>query len=248
MEMALVKMVIRSFPNRNYSGKIIEFKLPVNPETLTKNFKVELDKQSPAGSQGIEPRYKRTAPEEFKIEFILDGTRTIEGYGYDGLFTEGVAKTDSNSKDAKPKEDELVEKQLENFLTTVYQMDGDIHRPRFCILTWGTELFRGVISSLDVNYSLFHPNGKPLRVKMNATFIDFIAKEEREKKNRKRSPDLTKIRRVNSGDRLDKMVSDLYGDPKFLIQVARANGLTSFRKIDQRSELRFPPIDKTEIV
>jgi len=248
METALVKMSIKSFPNRDYSGKAKEFILPVNPETFSKNFKVELDTQSAAGSQGGEPRYKRTAPEEFKIEFILDGTNTIEGYEYDGLFKKEVAENDSTLKNTEFPADDLVEKQLAKFLETVYQMDGDIHRPRFCVLTWGSQLFRGVVSSLDVNYSLFHPNGKPLRIKMNATFFDFVAKEEREKQSRKKSPDLTRVKRVASGDRLDKMVSDLYGNPKFLVQVARTNGLTSLRKLKVGQELRFPPIDKTEIV
>ncbi len=248
MEKALEKMSIKSFSERTFQGNEKEFTVPVNPESFSKNFKVEYDTKRPQGKDGTSARFTSTAPEEFKIEFILDGTNAIEGYSY-------VDETRDADNDTSPhiggqpfpKED-MVEVQLKKFLDTVYDMDGDIHRPRFCVVTWGAQLFRGILSSLDVNYTLFHPSGKPLRVKLNVNFLDYVAQDERERRAQQNSPDLTKIRQVKAGDRLDKMVSDLYDDPKFLIQVARANKLTSFRKIKPGIALRFPPIDKTEEV
>ena len=247
MESSLEKMIIESFPNRNYSGEKKKFILPVNPESFSKNFKVEYDTKRPHGQQGTSGRFNSTAPEEFKIEFILDGTNTIAGYDYGDLFKKETAKDAQFDNETFPKDD-LVELQLNKFLETVYDMDGDIHRPRFCTLTWGSKLFQGILSSLDINYSLFHPNGKPLRIKLNANFLDYIAQEERERRNRKSSPDLTRIKRTKAGDRLDKLVSDFYGDPRFILQVARANRLTSIRYVKDGTELRFPPVDKTEIV
>jgi len=99
---------------------------------------------------------------------------------------------------------------------------------------------------LDINYTLFHPNGKPLRAKISATFLDYVAQEQREQEARRQSPDLTRIRRIKAGDRLDKMVGEFYNDPKFTQQVARANNLTTFRLIKPGIELSFPPLDKTE--
>lgn len=244
----LKKMVIESYAKRDFSDKKSELKkfiVPVNPESFSKNFKVEYETKRPHGKHGTSGKYNSTAPEEFKIEFTLDGTNTIQGYEYDGLFKDSEADANVNS-DNFPKE-ELVEKQLDKFLHTVYNMDGEIHRPRFCVITWGSELFRGILSNLDINYSLFHPSGKPLRVKISATFLDYVAKEERERKNNKKSPDLTRMRRITEGSRLEKMVFDIYGDSKFLLQVARANGLSTFRSIQPGIELRFPPVDKTEL-
>jgi len=248
MENGLQKMSIISYSEKTFRGNEKVFELPVNPESFSKNFKVEYDTKRPPGKQGTSARFNSTAPEQFKIEFILDGTNAIEGYSYKGVSRKADNdKSEHIGKQPFPKKI-LVEVQLKNFLDTVYNMDGDIHRPRFCVITWGAQLFRGVLDSVDVNYSLFHPSGKPLRVKLNANFIEYIDQEEREKVAKQNSPDLTKIRQVEEGDRLDKMVSDLYDDPKFLIQVARANKLTSFRKIKPGIALRFPPIDKTEEV
>jgi hypothetical protein len=248
MEKPLVKMIIESFPERNFQGDPLKFILPVNPESFSKNFKVEYDTQGPAGTQGTSARFNSTAPEEFRIEFILDGTNTIEGYDYGDIKKDQKKESEVPIGDRTfPKED-LVELQLKKFLETVYHMDGEIHRPRFCVITWGGQLFRGILSSLDVNYALFHPTGKPLRIKLNASFLDYIAQDERERRSNLRSPDLTRIKQVKAGDRLDKMVSDVYGDPKFVIQVAKANGLTSFRQIQPGTEVRLPPLDKTEVV
>ena len=242
---ALVKMAIDSFPNRDFSGAKKSFKVPVNPENFSKNYKVEYETRRPHGQHGTNGRFNSTAPEEFKIEFTLDGTNTIEGYEYDGLFKKETA-SDANVNNRETPNEDLVDQQLQKFLETVYELDGEIHRPRFCKVTWGVELFQGILSNLDVNYNLFHPNGKALRIKISATFLDYVAKEERERRKRNRSPDLTRLKRLKDGERLEKMVQEIYGDNKFLLQVARANSLTSFRKIPIGLELRFPPVDKTD--
>lgn len=230
----LEKVRIVAYTSRQLTKKAKTFFLPLNPENYSKNFKVELDKRSGHGNQGTDPRYKRTAAEELKLEFILDGTGAIENYHYNDL--------DTGRKD----EDKSVKKQLELFLMTTYHMDGKIHRPNFLKVHWGEYLaFPCILSGLDINYQLFEAGGDPLRAKLSATFLDYKSKEEREARSRKNSPDLTHIKETMAGDRLDLMTHDIYNDTKHLLQVARLNGLASFRQLDSGIKLRFPPIDKT---
>lgn len=203
------------------------FYLPVNPENYSKNLKVESDKRSAPGDQGTDPRFSRTAAEELKLEFILDGTGTIENYKY----------TDTSKTSVKA--------QLDLFLKTVYYMNSETHRPNFLIVFWGKYLkFSCVLSSLDINYQLFEPSGDPLRIKLSATFLGHHSEDERIAKMRRSSPDLTHLRETKAGDRLDLMTNDIYNDTKYLLQVARNNDLTSFRKLDSGMKLHFPPIDK----
>ena len=115
------KLRIYVFPNRNFEdsgeGKPageLAFTVPINPESFTKNYAIALDKRSGHGNQGTDPRYKRTEAEELKLEFILDGTQTMEGYG-------------GEDRDMKTLP---VHKQIEKFLGSVYQMDDEIHRPK----------------------------------------------------------------------------------------------------------------------
>ena len=178
------------------------------------------------------------------MDFILDGTGTIQNYG--GTSTTG--KLSKNISSPNPNKTDFVEKQIETLLKVVYRMEGESHRPRYCEIYWGALLFRGVLSNIDVNYTLFHPNGKPLRAKVSASFVQSIHCEERERRQNKKSPDLTRIRQLKGGDRLESMVYEFYNNSNLILQIAKANNLTGFRKIKTGAELRFPPIDKTEVL
>jgi hypothetical protein len=229
---AIEKVRIIAYRNRNFaeSSRLPDpFDLPMNPESYSKNFKVELENQRGHGNQGTDPRYNSTAPEELRLEFIFDGTGAIENYRY----------PDTSDKSVK--------RQLELFLEAVYQMEGSIHRPNFLKIHWGEYLvFPCILSNLDINYQLFEPSGDPLRVKISATFLNYVAQEERTARERRNSPDLTHLRQTVAGDRLDLMTYHIYNDTKYLLQVAKANNLPTIRGLKPATELRFPPIDKTE--
>ena len=227
----LKKLEIRSFANRDFTDEGRKFVTPINPESFSKNYKVELDTRRGHGNHGAEARFKSTAPEELRLEFVLDGTQTVEGYG-----------GENQAYKEKPVHD-----QLEDFLCCVYHFDGEIHRPRFLIVFWGSEInFRCVLSNLDINYTLFDPGGKPIRVKINATFLRHQAREERLARERCSSPNLTHYRKVKQSDRLDLLTYEIYNDPKYFLQVGQANALTSVRNIKPGRELYFPPFDKNE--
>lgn len=229
------KLRIYAFNDQNFTdpGEGISridpaFTLPINPESFTKNLRVDLDQRRGHGNDGTDLRFKSTVPEELRLDFMLDGTQTMEGY----------------VEDLKSKP---VHEQLKKFLDSVYKYEGEIHRPKFLLLIWGSEIrFRCVLSSLDVNYTLFNPNGEPLRARLTATFLNYKAREERLAEERNASPNLTHQRKVKSGDRLDLMTYKIYNDSKYFLQIAKKNNLSHVRNIRPGIELYFPPFDKTE--
>lgn len=226
----LQKLSIRSFNNRDFTDedKGRAFLAPINPESFTKNYKIEHEVKQATGGKSTEVKFKSTAPEELRLEFILDGTGTMEGY------VEEYKKL-------------TVHEQLDKFMQCAYDLKDKIHRPHFLIIYWGSEIdFRCVLSNLDINFTLFNPDGTPLRAKLTATFLNFIAKEERLARDKKSSPDLTHYRKVQQGDRLDLLTFSIYNDPKYLLQVGKANALSSIRNIKAGKELHFPPFDKNE--
>ncbi len=232
----LVKLTIHSFRDRNFAKDSEDpsrmFTVPINPESFTKNFKIELDTRRGHGNQGTDPRFKSTVPEQLKLDFVLDGTGTMQGYIYPQL------------KGKKVKE---VKDQLAAFLGCVYDFDGDIHRPRFLKLFWGSEIkFPCILSNLDINYTLFNRDGSPLRVKISATFLNYLAQEARAATEKAKSPDLTHYRESRAADRLDLMTYNIYNDSKYFLQVAKANGLSSLRNLKPGMKINFPPFDKQE--
>ena len=58
------------------------------------------------------------------------------------------------------------------------------------------------------------------------------------------SPDITHERLFKAHDRLPLMTDKIYENPNYYIDVAKANGLTSFRKIAAGTKLFFPPVEK----
>jgi len=229
MSGSLHKLVIHCFTDKDFKNEIKDsmFTAPINPESFTKNVKVELETRSATGSPGKDPKFKGVGTEELKLDFILDGTNTMEGY--------------FNKNNAS------VSEALAAFLQCVNDYDGKIHRPRFLIIFWGSEIkFSCVLSNLDINHTLFDPKGYPLRVKISATFVGYNSPEAEVALKNISSPDLTHYKRVTAGDRLDLMSYNIYNDSKYFLQVAKINNLVSLRNLRLGASISFPPFDKTD--
>lgn len=226
----LAKLIIHSFEKNDFKkeDQSLTFTTPINPETFTKTSHIELETSSGHGKPGTDPKYKSTAPEELKIEFVLDGSQTMEGY------------VDKYKKME-------VAAQIKSFTDCVYKYEGKIHRPRFLIVHWGSELkFPCVLSHMEVTYSLFNPNGNPLRAKISASFVKYESEVAVAAAARMSSPDLTHQRTVKEGDRLDSLTFDIYNDTGFVLQVAQVNSLSSIRNLQSGTSIFFPPINKND--
>jgi hypothetical protein len=219
---AVTKLVIHSFSDKDYKkeNKQNMFTVPINPESFTRNYKIDLDTRTGHGQPGTQPSYKASPPEDLKIDFVLDGTGTLLGYPtiYSGM---------------------SVHDQLDLFLTCTYKFDPETHRPPHLLVVWGADInFKGVLSNIDLNYTLFLPNGDPLRVKVTATVKKSETDQQRAKAN---SPDLTKSRQVQRGDRLDLLTFSHYNDTQYVLQVGKANNLVTIRSLIPGNTIYFPP-------
>jgi hypothetical protein len=227
---SITKMVIHSYSDKDFKHEITDmmFTVPVNPESFMKNYKVDLDTRTGHGQPGTQPGYKSSAPQELKIDFVLDGTGTIQYYP--SMYANMT-----------------VHDQLKKFMKCVYDFNGDNHRPNYVVIIWGSEVkFPGQVSNVEVNHTLFLPNGNPLRVKISATFKMSESDQARIISNEFKSPDLTKYRRVQRGDRLDLLTFNQYNDPNYFLQLGRVNGLVTVRQIQPPQELYFPPFAQNE--
>lgn len=221
----IVKLIFIAFEDDRFlipDKELGIFAVGINPESVSEAYENKHDTRNSKGNQHAKPIYSFSPPRRLSFDFTLDGTNTAEGY-----FWKGVP----------------VSLQVLQLVRTVYDMKGNSHIPRFLWLFWGPYNFKCVLSSMTINYTLFKPDGTPLRAKVSAAFISY----EKDSEVKKQSPDITKHRKIKAGDRLDHLIYKEYNDPKYLMQVARANGLTSVRNIKPNADITFPPIDKKEI-
>lgn len=196
----------------------------INPESYTLGYKLKFSKSGQGqGTSGQQLKYEYTEPGEMSFEFLFDNTGIIDGIPRDSI-TEDIEK----------------------FRKVLIDYKGDAHEPRHFKLVWGeNSIFKGRVTELEITYKLFRPDGTPLRATAKVTFKSSIEEEKRAATEDRQSADLTHIRKVRAGDTLPLMCFRIYGDSKYYLDVAAANGLDDFRSLVPGTEIRFPPIDKT---
>lgn len=233
----LTKVLIEVYKDKRYESKIDTFELSINPEQFSQQFKIAYNQEQPQGSQHNDPKYKYTRPQDLKLDFIFDGTGVVPKKKPAGEFHKDVVS------------------QLQKFFRLTYTMNPETHKPNFLRLLWGDfsfgyggkNGFNCILSDLQVTYTLFASNGTPLRAKLSATFTSFTEQTLRLLEEKKNSPDLTHLRKVTAGDTLPLMTYRIYDDPSYYLQIAKVNGLISFRQLATNTDLKFPPLEKTEL-
>ncbi|MGQ1786263.1 CIS tube protein [Saccharicrinis sp. GN24d3] len=211
-------MKIVAFKDPDYSSRVGEYDLLVNPET----YKVTNEQQysnadTTIGSSAQSAKFKGSGSGLFEILMFFDGTGMI-------------------SKDK-------VDDQIKEVKELIYQYNGDIHEPNYLRVYWGTQsLFQGRLKSWKVNYTMLDMDGSPLRAEATATLVASVSAKKKAIEERKSSSDLTHVRTVLDGDNLPLMCHRIYGDSSYYIKVAQHNNLTNFRALKPGIKISFPPV------
>ena len=222
----LKKLKVTGYKDDKFSKKVGdgEFDTLLNPEKYTLNYKVEYTEAQGQGTSATQPKFVRSLPEDFEIEFLFDRTGVIQG--------QNNASGDGIIDD------------IQKFKKIVFDYSGDEHKPNYVMIGWGTLLFKGTLLEMSIEFKLFAPDGTPLRAVAKTKFKGSIEDDLRVAKENNNSPDLTHIRTVKEGDTLPLMTYKIYGDSKYYLQIAAVNNLSNFRKLKAGQEIKFPPIEK----
>ena len=219
------------------------YEVQMNPESYTVNYQVHYDVDPPQGQDGAAGRYLGSANPTADFTFLFDGTGVVPRPA-GPLDNVPIAGAIASAITGGP-DDYDVNTELEKFQKVVYAYNGEDHRPRTLRLSWGTQQFDGVLTSLAITFKLFKPNGTPLRAEARCTFQRSIPDVERNNRNKTSSPDLTHSRTAIAEDKLMLMSQDIYGKPDYYLEVARANKLFNFRKLRAGQKVFFPPLKKS---
>ena len=233
MDGKLEKLKIISYSDPKFSKKDGEFEAPFNPEEFTEKYVAEFNNEAPQGSVGTDQKFDKVQPQKYDLKLRLDGT--------------GVARNSYSFGSALSgnKEVESVPDQIKRFRKVATSYSGDTHQVKYVLLIWGPNIFAGRVLSVDITYTLFKPDGTPLRAELIVSIEESIEKNKELRKKNASSPDLTHIRVVKEGDTLPLMTYRIYGDTSYYLEVARVNGLTDFRHLMPGTKIVFPPLDKT---
>ncbi len=232
----LTKLLITAYKDEKFSEVVDqgEFKTMINPENYKFKYKTEQNDDQASGTSAAAPRFNKTLPEDLELDFVFDRTGVITDYG---------KPTASDDKVYKDEGGGIID-DIEQFKKVILNYNGDEHKPNYLKISWGTLLFKGSLSEMDITFKLFKSDGTPLRAVAKTKFKGFVEDDLRVAKENANSPDLTHIRIVKEGDTLPLMTYRIYGDPKYYREVARVNNILNFRKLEAGRTVFFPPVKK----
>lgn len=200
------------------------YELQINPESYTHDHTASYLPLKASEKPGQTTRFSDLSPETISFNFYMDATGAIP-----------------TKPDIEPKPFDLT-LAIKQFKTLIYTYNGEIHSPNYLKLVWGRMNFRCRLTSMNIDYTLFKPNGQPLRVKITVKFQEFLSPDFIVKMERSSSPDLTHTRTVTAGDTLPLMCANIYGSPDYYLKVAQFNKMTHFRILEVGSTIVFPPL------
>lgn len=198
-------------------GKKGDHIVMINPATINVGKRIIRNSgEKPHGKQEFSS-LAAAAADTLSFELLIDGTGVVD--------------------EAKDVHEEVAK--LEDLL---YSFQSESHQSNFLEIKWGQLLFRGYLTSFQINYTLFDKNGNALRAKLSLSVEGYIPPAKFERDGNFSSPDMTHVKFVKQGDTLAKFCKDIYGDVKYMIQVAQFNQLVNFRKLESGTRLEFPPL------
>lgn len=219
----LEKLTITAYKDKERTQQVGKpFIAMFNPESYSQKYAINYgNKIGKINNQKV--IFARNETPSLSIKLVLDGTGSQEA----GMTTDTTT---------------TVAERIGDLLTLSYNVNGDIREPNFLIVSWGKPIFSCRLSSLDINYTSFNPDGTPLRADLSLEFFSDEKVDTEIRKEDKKSPDITHSRTVESGDNINLLSKEVYGSSSHYLWIAEQNQLDDFRNLTPGQQLLFPPL------
>ncbi|WP_448661452.1 hypothetical protein ACG3SL_12400 [Sphingomonas sp. CJ20] len=222
----LKRMTITAFSDPQFNSQTgAPFTVWMNPDSYTHDFTIKYSDRQAPGSNGPSPEYNRVGQETVTFDLMFDTT---------GVVPPPIA--------GMPIPEDGVAGLIDAFVKLTATVNGAIHRPNYLKLSWAQLQFQCVLCKLKIAYTLFKPNGTPIRAKVSTSFQSFTSEKQLAAEANMRSPDLSHLVTVSAGDTLPDLCHRIYGSSTYYLHVAAHNRLVDFRRLVPGTQLVFPPM------
>ncbi len=218
------KMKIFGYSDAKFSSESGSIEVQINPSSLKYARKAKYNGGKNPGTSVPPKTFYMLKETALSFEFVFDETGVIP-----------------LMKGEKPT---TIPDLVDEFEKIAYRINGETHQPNFLKLSWGNFIFKGRLTALDYDYTLFRPDGSPLRVKVKVGIEGYLDPLTEARQVGRSSPDLTRRICLTDGETLARWCDKIYGDASYCVDVARANGLPGFRHIEPGTEVVFPPLKR----
>jgi nucleoid-associated protein YgaU len=132
---------------------------------------------------------------------------------------------------------------------------GSLHHPPLVQVTWGDDFpgasfgesdqagqtFTAAVLSVSRRFTLFNPDGKPLRAIVSIALKQFATVAQQVTAINYQSADHTRLHVVQEGETLPLIAYDAYGDARLWRDIALHNRIAEVRRIAPGTALELPP-------
>ncbi|OVE59691.1 CIS tube protein [Chryseobacterium mucoviscidosis] len=222
----------------------------LNPEKYIRRNNVVFSEEQPIGASSGNLGFNKIDGEEVTFDFVFDSSGVVppgkikDGKGEMSLLDKAgdVLGALSPAIVNSFTEVKSVEEDVEAFKNLTIGYNGDTHQTAYLQILWGGFKLQCRLKSMDIEYTLFRKDGRPIRAKVKCVFKATTTHQIMVAQQNKTSPDLTHFRTVTMNDKLPLMAENIYENASYYIDVAQTNQLLSFRKIETGQNISFPPI------
>jgi len=207
-----------------------------NPTDISRSRSVEWE--GPVGGlagtvPGRRQQFLAVAPETLSVSLLFD---TYESRGYTDSRVVGSLPNPGGANafasDVTRLTDEVV---------ALAEIDAGTGRPPVCLISWGqyAHIFTGVLVQLDQRFTMFLPDGTPVRATLECRFTEYRppAPTQAGESLPAGAPTSRVLRR---GDTLHDIAAQEYGDPGRWREIARANKITNPMRVGPGTVLTIP--------
>ena len=135
---------------------------------------------------------------------------------------------------------ENVAERYVNKLRDLMRLNQELHAPPIVRFTWDRQVFKGVLESLNTTYTMFSPEGVPLRAKLNLTLKEYRPIEVQVKESPLASANIEKSFIARRGDTFSSVAAAVCNDPSVWREIARYNDVEDPRRLQPGTVLDIP--------
>jgi nucleoid-associated protein YgaU len=202
-----------------------KIKCQFNPEQLTISKEVSWDGDKSPNFNAPILHYAGGEPATYSLSLFFDG--------YDEVKDSKGAVTSVVARDVRKYTNALLRLTLRGAGNAMFLLPYAM--PPLVNFEWGKiKLFTAVVEKVEITFTMFDMDGTPIRAKADVSFKqqdpldDLIGAQ-----NPTSRTDARKTRRVYSGQRLDQIAFEEYGDARYWRLLAEANGMDDpFQMVD----------------
>ncbi|ARE41827.1 hypothetical protein RGUI_3686 [Rhodovulum sp. P5] len=193
-------------------------------------------------------QFVRGESEKLTLELFFDGTSPPSAGGLLGAIGAGIGGGGAE-------EPQTVTQRVDAFYRMV-KISGDLHTPPLVRISWGSAFpgattsesdvpsptFDAVVETVNRRYTLFDPDGVPLRCIVELTLKEYRTLSEQLQELNLQTADHTRTHTVREGETLPQIAWVAYKDPARWRVIAEANDLSDPTTLTPGEALELPPL------